>query len=56
MTPGQAAFEKWVSLLDRPYPVAWRQMSAAERDGWEQVAVAAVEARYAQLRERGSRV
>lgn len=56
MTPGQAAFEKWAEQLDRTYPVRWAQMSAKEQGGWEAVAVAAVEARYAQLSNERSRV
>ena len=48
MTPGQAAFERWVQLLDRPYPLKWGQLKAGEKQAWEDIAVAAIEARNAQ--------
>lgn len=45
ITPGQAAFEKWVSLLDRHDDwMYWRNLSGAAKAGWEEVAKAAIDA------------
>lgn len=43
MTVGQAAFEKWVTLLDVPYPVTWQTMPERSKAAWEDVAQAAID-------------
>lgn len=41
-SPGQAAFEAWVSLLTLPFPSQWSQLSDAAQQGWEAIAQAAI--------------
>lgn len=42
-TPGQAAFEAWASVLDRPYPITWDQHPPEAKEGWEFVAQEAID-------------
>lgn len=45
VTPGQAAYMKWVSLLNVPLgelPL-WARLSVGEQAAWEDVALAAIE-------------
>lgn len=48
-TPGQVAFEEWVRLLDRPYPVTWNQMPESGKAEWESVAQEAID-RYLEIK------
>lgn len=44
MTPGQAAFELWVTLMPLPdIYVQWAQLPAVAQHGWEHIATVAVE-------------
>ena len=43
VTPGQAAFEKWASLLDVSYPVTWQTMPERSKAAWEDIAQAAID-------------
>jgi hypothetical protein len=49
-TVGQVAFEAWAMRLDRTYPAGWNQLKPTEREGWEDVAEAAIASRMDQVR------
>lgn len=38
MTPGQAAYEMWASLVIPPEPLPWDALPSVSRDGWEKIA------------------
>lgn len=57
MTIGQAAYEKWRNLIPSSSgpTLTWDELPIKARDGWEKVAVAAIE-QYALNMARGHHV
>lgn len=43
MTPGQAAQREWAKRVIHPHPTPWEKLPRIAKEGWEQIAQAAIE-------------
>lgn len=46
VTPGEAAYNLWVDLVPGSVALTWERMPQSGKDGWEEIARAAIDACY----------